>query len=288
MEKRQSLREPMDMPDPFFPIKVHHTRFQERGHVLFPHHWHPHLEFIYVVEGEAMIECGSTPIHVHAGELVVVNSNELHYGVSLSDSLYYYALIADTSLLYSQAVDATETKFIAPMTRNRLLLKNEIGHNERAEACILAIVAELQHKEFGYELAVKSELYRLLALLMRGYVGTVLSQDAYAERIKNITRFDPVFKYIESHYQDELSVDLLADMAGLSRFHFSRLFKELCGRSVVEYITTTRLGRADELLRQGTLSVSEVAAATGFNDVYYFSRTFKKHKHVSPSSLRKN
>jgi AraC-like DNA-binding protein len=255
---------------------------------LFPHHWHPHLEFIYVVEGEAMIECGSTPIHVRAGELVVVNSNELHYGRCLSDYLYYYALIADTSLLYSQSVDAAETKFIAPITQNRLLLRNEIGRDERAAACMLAIVRELQHKEFGYELAVKSELYRLLALLLRGYMGTVLSPDAYAERMKNITRFDPVFQYIETNYKEPLTVDQLADMAGLSRFHFSRLFKELCGRSVVEFITMTRLGKADELLRKGALSVSEVAIATGFNDVYYFSRTFKKHKKVTPSSLRTN
>lgn len=288
MEKFEELREPMDMPDPHFPIKVHHNAFDEQGVVIFPHHFHEHLEFLYIVTGKASIECGSTTITASAGDLIVVNSNELHYGTSLSPDLYYYALIADISLLHSQSVDAAETKFITPITQNRLLLQNYIGDDSKVSSCMLTIVNELEQREFGYELAIKSELYRLLTLLLRGHVATVLTQDEYAERMKNIERFAPVFQHIEQHYKEELSVDRLAGMANLSRYHFSRLFKELSGHTVTEYITMTRLGKADYLLRHSPLTVSEVAAATGFNDIYYFSRTFKKHKKVSPSSIRGN
>lgn len=288
MEKFEELREPMDMPDPHFPIKLHRNAFDQQGVVIFPHHFHEHLEFLYIVTGEASIECGSTTMMASAGDLIVVNSNELHYGISMSSNLYYYALIADISLLHSQSVDAAETKFITPITQNRLLLRNYIGDDSKATSCMLAIINELEQREFGYELAIKSELYRLLTLLLRAHVATVLSQDEYAERMKNIERFAPVFQYIEKQYKQELSVDMLAGMANLSRYHFSRLFKELSGHTVTEYITMTRLGKADYLLRHSPLSVSEVAAATGFNDIYYFSRTFKKHKKVSPSSLRGN
>ncbi|WP_424767540.1 AraC family transcriptional regulator [Paenibacillus sp. sgz302251] len=286
MEKFESLREPMDMPDPHFPIKLHRINFNQQGVVIFPHHWHEHLEFLYIVSGEASIECSSTTITASAGDLIVVNSNELHYGISRSEHLFYYALIADISLLHSHSVDAAETKFITPITQNRLLLRNYISGDREAEACMLAIVKELELREFGYELAIKSELYRLLTLLLRGHVNMVLTQDEYAERMKNIERFAPVFQYIEKGYKEELSVDLLAGLAGLSRFHFSRLFKELSGHTVTEYITMTRLNKADYLLRHSPLTVSEIAAATGFNDIYYFSRTFKKHKRMSPSALR--
>ncbi|MGO4372932.1 helix-turn-helix transcriptional regulator, partial [Paenibacillus sp. MCAF20] len=67
-----------------------------------------------------------------------------------------------------------------------------------------------------------------------------------------------------------------------------RLFKELSGKTVTEYVTATRLNQADHLLRHTSLTVSEIAAATGFSDIYYFSRTFKRNKKVSPSSLRRN
>lgn len=287
-EHYESLREPMDMPNPHFPIKVHRTAYDENGKLLFAPHWHEHLEFLYIVSGEASIECGGTSIHAIEGDLIVVNSNELHAGVSMSDHLFYYALIADVSLLHSQSVDAAETKFITPILQNRLLLRNHIRGDKQTSACMLAIIYELEHHEFGFELAIKSELYRLLTLLLRGHVATVLTESEYGERMKNVERFAPIFSYIDDNYQEPLTVELLADMAGLSRYHFSRLFKELSGKTVTEYVTAVRLAQADHLLRHTTLTISEIAAATGFSDIYYFSRTFKRYKKTPPSAVRRS
>lgn len=282
----KTLQEPMTMPDPQFPIKVHRCDYEGRGQVLFHHHWHEHLEFLYFVTGEASLECGSSTFTAKEGDVIVINRNELHYGVSLSDHLQYYVLIADFSLLQSHSLDAPEMKFITPITQNRLLFHNRISGDDILSS-MLSIVSELERQEFGYELAIKSELYRLLTLLLRGYVATVLTQDEYVERMKNVERFAPIFKYIEDHYREDLSVEQLSAMAGLSRYHFSRLFKEISGRTVTEYVNETRLNRADYLLRESPLTVSEIAAATGFNDIYYFSRTFKKYKRMAPSALRK-
>lgn len=282
----EKLREAMDMPDPRFPIKVHKTRFSHVGTELFPPHWHEHLEFLYIVEGEAVIECGSTPLSAAAGDLIVVNSNELHYGVCGSADLFYYALIADPSLLQSSFSDAAETAFVEPIRQSRLLIRNHIRDDEEAASCLLSIVEELDRREYGYELAVKAHLFRLLARLLRSYSPTVLSKVEHAERLKNMQRFDPVLLYIDANYSEPLTVDALASIAGLSRFHFSRLFKELTGRTLSEYILAFRLNRADYLLRHSELTVTEIAAATGFSDIYYFSRTFKKHRNVAPSVLR--
>lgn len=282
----KSLQEPMTMPDPHFPIKVHRCIKEGIGQVLFPHHWHEQLEFLYFVEGEATLELGSSTLQVKEGDFIAVNRNELHYGVSRTPHLFYYALIADFSLLQSHSMDAPEMKFITPIAQNRLLFNNRIGGDD-AIASMLSIIKELEEREFGYELAIKSELYRLLTLLLRGYVSTVLTQEEYVERMKNVERFAPIFKYIEDHYKENLTVELLSGMAGLSRYHFSRLFKEISGRTVTEYVNETRLNKADYLLRESPLTISEIATATGFNDIYYFSRTFKKVKQVAPSAVRK-
>ncbi|GBG09786.1 AraC family transcriptional regulator [Paenibacillus sp. MY03] len=282
----ENLREPMSMPDPRFPIKVHRTHFEHADTTLFAHHWHAHLEFHYIEAGEAVMECGTTAYEVQPGDLIVVNSNELHHGVSRSSDLFYYALIVDTSLLHSQFEDAADTKFIAPIIQNRILFRNHIRGNAELNACVLSIAHELKTRSFGFELAVKSELYRLLTLLMRGHVASVLTKDEYAERMKNIERFEPVLHYIDLHFKEPLGVELLSEIAGLSRFHFSRVFKQLTGRTVTEYVTATRLDKAEYMLRHSPLTISEIAAATGFNDIFYFSRTFKKHKKQSPSRLR--
>ncbi len=284
----ESLREPMDMPDPRFPVKVHKTKGLHAGTELFPHHWHEHLEFLYIVQGEAKIQCGSAYYTARAGDLIVVNSNELHHGVGGSDDLFYYALIADPTLLQGSFSDTAETRFLEPIRQSRLLLRNHISGNDEIAQCIQSIVRELDEQELGFELAVKSLLYRLLTLLIRMHAPTVLSKIEHAERIKNMKRFDPVLRYIDENYNKPLTVEELASIAGLSRFHFSRLFKEMTGRTLSAYILSFRLNRADYLLRHTELTVSEIAALTGFSDIYYFSRAFKKQKKSAPSSLRKH
>jgi AraC-like DNA-binding protein len=287
MTRPTDLLEPMDMPDPSFPIKVHQVKETKYGQQLFSNHWHKHLELLYFVSGQAIIECNSIPQSYSVGDIALMNSNDLHAGISQSDDLFYYALIVDPSLLHSHSPDSAETKFITPLTQNRLLFTNRIAGNANLGACILDIVRELREREIGYELSVKAHLYRILTLLLRGQVENILTVDDYRLRTRNLERFTPIFDYIETNYAGTISVESLSEQASLSKFHFSRLFKELTGRTVMEYITSIRMTKAEFLLCNSTLSITEIALRTGFRDVYYFSRAFKKNHLLSPSELRR-
>ncbi|WP_411345319.1 AraC family transcriptional regulator [Paenibacillus sp. WLX1005] len=280
------LQEPMSMPDPSFPIKVNFCGSREYGQVMFPHHWHRHMEFLYVESGEAMIECNAEPVHVRAGDLIVLNGNDLHQGTSLSNQLVYYALIADLQSLQSPSQDAVETRFITPMTQNRLLFRTHIRGDAELQRCMEDIIDEFRNRRVGHELSVKSYMYRLLTLLVRGYVADVSNWKHNENRMRNLERFTPILQHIEQCYADEMTIEQLAGMAGLSRFHFSRLFHELTGRTVTEYINRVRINRAEYLLINTGMTVSEVAMAAGYNDISYFSRTFKKYRDVAPSEIR--
>ncbi|MCD9024971.1 AraC family transcriptional regulator [Cohnella silvisoli] len=290
MDKIASLREPMPMPDPSFPMKIHPRQTYELGvgTTLFPHHWHEHMEFLFFVSGKAMIECGSVPYQFQSGDLCVVNSNELHYGISTAEGLSYYAMIVDISMLHSHSVDAVETKFITPISQNRILFQNRISDDADITSCMLSIIDELERKELGYELSIKSHLYRLLSLLVRHYVATLKDQDEYRHKLKDLERLAPVFTYIDEYYRDKLTVQKLADHVGLSRFHFSRLFKQVTDKSLIEYINLVRINKSESLLRSTRMNISEIALATGFSDIFYFSRTFKQLKKISPSEWRSN
>ncbi|EDX83222.1 transcriptional regulator, AraC family protein [Synechococcus sp. PCC 7335] len=88
--------------------------------------------------------------------------------------------------------------------------------------------------------------------------------------------------YLRAHYSDDVSLDNLAAVAGLSRFHFCRLFRKEIGVSASTYQTQLRLAEARRLLAQGTL-ISETAIATGFYDQSHFGKHFKRHVGTTPA-----
>lgn len=96
---------------------------------------------------------------------------------------------------------------------------------------------------------------------------------------------DDVRAYMSNHYHEPLSIDFLARLAGLSPNYFGEAFKKATGRSVMDYLTGLRIGRAKQLIRETDLYMREVARRVGYSDEYYFSRKFKKEVGLSPSAF---
>ena len=92
--------------------------------------------------------------------------------------------------------------------------------------------------------------------------------------------------YIERNYQKDLTVEELADICGLNRNYFSKIFKEAMGCPPQEFIIRMRLSKATELMRTEDISIGEVAARCGYVNQMHFSRAFKKRYHVSPREWR--
>jgi YesN/AraC family two-component response regulator len=92
--------------------------------------------------------------------------------------------------------------------------------------------------------------------------------------------------FMHTHLSEPMSLGGIAREAGLSRFHFCRLFHHETGTSFHVYLQRLRVSRALELLRDPYLRVSEVAYAVGFNDVSHFDRTFRKAVGQSPTEYR--
>ncbi len=93
-------------------------------------------------------------------------------------------------------------------------------------------------------------------------------------------------QYINENYQRDISVQEIADAAGVSRSHLSRVFKEERGMTLLEYILGVRLTAAMKLLDETDMNVSGIAALVGFNNTNYFYRCFKAHYGVTPNEYR--
>ena len=133
-----------------------------------------------------------------------------------------------------------------------------------------------RRRKIGYELLCKSELYKILYILRNSHTRP------YAPNSKQAL-LEPAVSYIHKHYTEEaLSVEKLSELCGFSYEYFRRLFHICYGCSPVKYINDLKLKRAKELLSSGFYTVNDAALQSGFSDLSYFSRFFKKSVGVSP------
>jgi AraC-like DNA-binding protein len=108
--------------------------------------------------------------------------------------------------------------------------------------------------------------------------------DAHADS----RRVQRVLKYINTHYKDEIQLNQLANLAGMTPVAFSRFFKIRTGKNPSDYIIDTRLGHASRSLVDSTMSICEICYESGFNNISNFNRIFKKKKNCSPKEFREN
>jgi AraC-like DNA-binding protein len=116
-----------------------------------------------------------------------------------------------------------------------------------------------------------------------------LLQDFRAQKIAGDTTaaIELTQDYMVQHYQEPLTLELLAQLAGLSVSHYSRLFKKVIGYSPIDYLTHLRMDRAKELLVLSDYRLKSIAHSVGYGDEFYFSRMFKKVVGLSPREYAK-
>ncbi|WP_042188468.1 AraC family transcriptional regulator [Paenibacillus sp. FSL H7-0737] len=126
---------------------------------------------------------------------------------------------------------------------------------------------------------MRSQLYDMLELLC-GYVNN------NREYCSN-PLIDKVMKYVNEYYQDEnLNISMIGEAFSMTPSYVSKLFKELAGESLLDYINKTRLVQAKLLLIGGKYTVSEISLKVGYNDVNTFHRIFKKFEGITPGRYR--
>jgi YesN/AraC family two-component response regulator len=117
-----------------------------------------------------------------------------------------------------------------------------------------------------------------------------LIQDFRAQKVAGDTTaaIELTQDYMIGHYQEPLTLESLAQQAGLSVSHYSRLFKKYIGYSPIDYLTHLRMDRAKELLILSDYRLKSIASSVGYTDEFYFSRIFKKVVGVSPRDYAKS
>ncbi len=169
----------------------------------------------------------------------------------------------------------------------------DIANNFRLRDPFIANMAAIFSLELGraehptQDLLMESLVVALQMHLLRGYTNLPWS-DARPPSHVEPAAVRRALDYIEDRPNARISLDELAAAAGLSRFHFSRVFRKQIGMSPAAYVERSRLERAKVMIRLGQLALADIAYALGFADQSHFARRFRRHEGCSPSAFARD
>ena len=144
----------------------------------------------------------------------------------------------------------------------------------------------LNNKTSGYKFFVIGAFYRLFGLIKDNKLYTHAS-GADFQTDKNVPQLKNILTYIRNNYDKHIYLEDMAKVAGMSPKYFCTFFKEMTGKSPVEYLKIYRIEKASRKLLNTDEHVTDIAYSCGFNDLSYFIKTFKEIKNITPAQYRK-
>ena len=205
------------------------------------------------------------------GEELILNSGECLY---LPKGSNYFAKRLDYVDGNNHGVYAINFSMLNDQINRPWIRK--IKRQDEMLALFSRAAREWTKKSDGYYEECMSDLYRIIRQLK-----TEAAQSAPSK--SNMAKISPAIEYIRENYTtDSIKIAHLADLCGISEVALRKQFQKAFDLSPAVYVRNMRIKYAKELMRNRDASIADVAMLSGFNDISYFSREFKKAEGVSP------
>lgn len=253
-------------------------------------HSHSFVELLYITDGEGLFCVQQAAVPVRHGSLILINPNTLHTEKSSkTHPLTYTALgIDNLHFQFSETEQNTGSgKVCGSDNSSTAVGGNYRVHDFRTYQDSILPLMQIMLTEVRSHLACSDAICRhcLSALLLK--VLQITGDRCTSASAQNIPGECTFIKYyIDTHYQETLTLDTLAEVSHLNKYYLSHLFSAAFGISPINYLLERRILHSKELLRTTNYSVIQIAYMTGFSSANYFSQSFKKYTGLSPVAYR--
>lgn len=308
------LKENRPHGTPENPFSQYHISDVKRAFQI-PVHWHDELEIIYVKHGKLHVTISGENYIGNPKEAFVVSPGSLHFMGSPTGDVDYYTFLFPVEYISFQTDDIMEKTILSPLKHGRVMIKPQI--NDMAEdICERLIeintnisylkkktsesteerknrenhkynksddiaVSNINEANINAQFETKMTLIKFIQKMWQN--GLILENAANGTN----TTEKEMITYIRQNYTREISLQEFGMQFHLSEKYISRYFKEHFHITLSQYINHLRLEHARQLLQESTAPVTEVALQSGYQNVSYFIRCFKKMYGVSPLKYRK-
>ena len=237
-------------------------------------HTHNCAELFYVIGGKGQFLVTDRSFTITAGDMVIVNPHVEHTETSLAASPLEYIVMGIEGLELNMD-DGSDHSFC---------IINFYDDGSDVQFYLKTMLKEIERKDMGFETLCQDLLDILLIKLLRktkfskvlSSTQESLSSDTVALR-----------RYIENHYREPLTLDLLAQNVHMNKFHLAHMFSKEFGLSPFNYIQQLRIQESKELLSTTDYPLSQIAGMCGFSSPSYFSQRFRSSTGISPAEYRK-
>ncbi|MFA6504703.1 MAG: AraC family transcriptional regulator [Treponemataceae bacterium] len=270
--------------DPVFPFRLWETSM--RGFKL---HWHELLEIAYVRKGGLVISVEGLEYEATQGDLVIINSGSVH-GYSRSGANTSIVLVQFGLELFDQSLIDLRDRMFQRLVfeRKTIVTTEEDGEiHSLLEGLVLDMRREFSDKTEGYRLAIKACLYDLALILLRRVPARQFSPAELNKRRHRNEILERIFSFVHSRFSQPITLAEAAASANLSKFYFTRFFKEQTGQNFHTYLARVRVSHAEELLAGSDVSITEIAYTSGFASLKTFNRLFRTYTGTSPTQYRR-
>ena len=251
-------------------------------------HLHNEYEIYYLLEGARYYFIDRRTCHVTGGSLVFIDRNQIHQTSQAGPCSHERILISLYPSPFSEFLSSTGEMSLPGFFRcHSGILTLDTEEQVLAECLLDDAAKELHEKKTGFRHMAMSNLSRLFILAQRHMSGSSLSPVLPLSTQPKHRKVDEVASYIIGHYDNRLSLEMIADHFYVNKCYLSRIFKEVSGFTVNEYINMIRIRRARELLSGSSMSITEVSESVGYENITYFERVFNQYTQTSPSRYRK-
>ncbi len=242
-----------------------------------PHvHYHTQHELYYLKTGSTTYYVGDKIYRLQQGDFIFIPKGVLHK-----------TNYEDSTTCERMHVYMDDSVFDARLHA----IKEELLHHHiiqvspavlpDLETVIMRIQQESLQPDLPYSSNLRALCIRELLFLLFRHKQNNKSTLSQTDRLV----YD-VSKHIASHIQQPITLEILSEEFSTNKFYLSKKFKNTIGIGISEYVTYARITKAEELLCETDLSITEVAQQCGYNDSNYFSTVFKRVKGLSPQQYR--
>lgn len=235
----------------------------------FPNHFHEYYVIGFIENGRRYLSCKNKEYTIESGDLLLFNPGDNHTCEQIDGKTLDYRVINIQPEIMSKAVFEIVGRDYLPHFTTQVVFQSELV------SLLRELHLMIMHEEKDFR---KEELFFfLLEQLFEEYT----EQDISSPKSEQNTEVKAICEFLEANYMNNITLDDLINLTGLSKYYLLRSFTKQKGISPYSYLETIRIDKAKKFLEQGVLPI-DVALKTGFADQSHFSNFFKKFIGLTP------